>query len=173
GPKERNEAAVRHCAGKDSFITLCVNVEAILECLRGMEAVDTRIRKIRDDFCSIAMELYVIHVTQSCKIGKGTTEGGVSKLFSRDLSDYMENYVRNIETHHAIIREIFDDHIDLISKNKSAQFTSEQAPKYNTIRSQTPCSTLSHLLTPSSISSAANDGMQKGNKSPSSVERTT
>ncbi|THX60152.1 hypothetical protein D6C90_08707, partial [Aureobasidium pullulans] len=86
GPKERNEAAVRHCAGKDSFVTLCVNVEAILECLRGMEAVDTRIRKIRDDFCSIAMEL--------------------------DLSDYMENYVRNIETHHAIIREIFDDHID-------------------------------------------------------------
>ncbi|THW03842.1 hypothetical protein D6D24_10663 [Aureobasidium pullulans] len=46
------------------------------------------------------------------KIGRGTTEGGISKLFSIDLCDYMENYALKIETRHAIVREMFDDHID-------------------------------------------------------------
>ncbi|CAD0056437.1 unnamed protein product [Aureobasidium pullulans] len=80
---------------------------AILECIRGMEAVNGRIRKIRDDFCFIAIDF-----EGGGKVGKGTTEGGVSKLFSIDLFDYMENYVLKTETRHAIIREMFDDTID-------------------------------------------------------------
>jgi len=63
--RERNEAAVRHCAGGDSHITLCVNVEAILQCIHRLEAADGRTRKIRDDFCFIAIDLCVFHVAQS------------------------------------------------------------------------------------------------------------
>ncbi|THY03819.1 hypothetical protein D6D01_10176 [Aureobasidium pullulans] len=103
----RNEAAVRHCAGGDSHITLCVNVEAILQCIHGLEAAEGRTRKIRDDFCFIAIDFEA-----GGKIGRGTTEGGVSKLFSSDLFDYMEKYALKIETRHAIVREMFDDHID-------------------------------------------------------------
>ncbi|KAG2170460.1 hypothetical protein VTO58DRAFT_107425 [Aureobasidium pullulans] len=105
--RERNEAAIRHCAGRDSHITLCVVVEAILQCVHGLEAADGRTRKIRDDFCFIAIDFQ-----GGGKIGRGTTEGGVSKLFSIDLFDYMENYALKIETRHAIVREMFDDHID-------------------------------------------------------------
>ncbi|THZ16995.1 hypothetical protein D6C91_06107 [Aureobasidium pullulans] len=95
--RERNEAAVRHCAGGDSHITLCVNLEAILQCIHRLEAANGRTRKIRDDFCFIAIDF-----EGGGKIGRGTTEGGILKLFSIDLCDYMENYALKIETRHAI-----------------------------------------------------------------------
>ncbi|THX95216.1 hypothetical protein D6D02_09992 [Aureobasidium pullulans] len=95
--RERNEAAVRHCAGGDSHITLCANVEAILQCIHRLEAADGRTRKIRDDFCFIAIDF-----EGGGKIGRGTTEGGVLKLFSIDLFNYIENYALKIETRYAI-----------------------------------------------------------------------
>ncbi|TIA36574.1 hypothetical protein D6C78_05336 [Aureobasidium pullulans] len=108
-PEEKHpyvEAPMKHCAGGDCFITLRVNVEIITRCIREMNAVDGRSRQIRSDYCFVAIDF-----EGGGRIGQGTTEGGVSRLFSADLEDCPEYYQHKIESRHSIVREMFNDHI--------------------------------------------------------------
>ncbi|THX69097.1 hypothetical protein D6D05_09151 [Aureobasidium pullulans] len=102
------ETPVKHCTGGDCFITLRVNVDVINRCIREMSAADGRSRQIRSDYCFIFIDF-----EDGSRIGRRTTEGGISRLLSADLEDCCEYYQHKIESRHCIVREMFDDHIGL------------------------------------------------------------
>ncbi|THY03820.1 hypothetical protein D6D01_10177 [Aureobasidium pullulans] len=90
-----------------------------------MNVADTRSRENRSDYCFIATKF-----EGGGRIGQGTTEGGISRLFSADLEDCPEYYQRRIESRHCIVREMFNDHIGRRAQNGNVAIDNKEKGTY-------------------------------------------
>ncbi|KAG9612304.1 hypothetical protein KCU77_g1768, partial [Aureobasidium melanogenum] len=104
--REYEFGAMRHCGGGDSDLTVRVTADIIRERIAELNSKDGRDRMINGKYCFWGLDF-----EGGGRIGQGTTEIGLTKLWASDLEELGQNYWSAISSRHAIILESFNDHL--------------------------------------------------------------